>query len=92
MQLFNVSNFQPAHTRHVTTLLHLLTFQNTLPCLHQAGEREKVERVSVFSKNCATFELHQGVRTSATESRFLYLPYPFGACRRRNLSAASVGL
>ena len=31
-------------------------------------------------------------RTSATESRFLCLPYPFGACRRRNLSAASVGL
>ncbi len=73
-------------------LLYIYEQSKTIrPCLHQAGEREKVERVSVFSKKCAIFELHQGVRTSATESRFLYLPYPFGACRRRNLSAASVG-
>ena len=45
----------------------------------------------LFQKLFYLWIFNQGVRTSATESRFLYLPYPFGACRRRNLSAASVG-
>lgn len=58
------------------TLLHYLTstFINNsnnppLPPIKLVEEKSQAS-FCVFSKNCVTFELHLGVRTSATESRF----------------------
>ena len=81
---------------HTLLHYHIPTFINNSKqssiVSNQAGGREKSTSLCVFSKNYFTFEPHSRLPHLSDQVALLYLLYPFGACRRRNLSAASVGL